>query len=123
PTYQLGGRLWDLRRTMRQAVLDDVVLALNIAQFAQSLPKTIYESCGWRSNAQEADTPDLPRLLRQSSDWRYHHLADQQDDEIAPLHSITSSAIASTPGGMVRPSVLAVLRLITSLYFVGACTG
>ena len=26
-------------------------------------------------------------------------------------------------GGMVRPSALAVLRLITSSYLVGACTG
>jgi len=38
-------------------------------------------------------------------------------------HSITSSARASSAGGTVRPSALAVLRLITSSYLVGACTG
>src|SRR5262245_46530990 len=38
-------------------------------------------------------------------------------------YSITSSARASTDGGTVRPSALAVLRLITSSYLVGACTG
>jgi hypothetical protein len=38
-------------------------------------------------------------------------------------YSITSSAVASNPGGIVRPSVLAVLRLTTSSYLVGACTG
>ena len=38
-------------------------------------------------------------------------------------HSITSSAIASTPGGIVRPSVLAVLRLMTSSNLVGRMTG
>jgi hypothetical protein len=38
-------------------------------------------------------------------------------------YSITSSARASSVGGTVRPSALAVLRLITSSYFVGACTG
>jgi hypothetical protein len=38
-------------------------------------------------------------------------------------YSITSSATASTPDGMVRPSALAVLRLMTSSYFVGVCTG
>jgi len=38
-------------------------------------------------------------------------------------YSITSSARASSVGGMVRPSALAVLRLITSSYLVGACTG
>jgi hypothetical protein len=43
----------------------------------------------------------------------------------APMatHSITSSAIAITPGGMVRPSALAVLRLITSSNLVGWITG
>src|SRR6516165_3808843 len=38
-------------------------------------------------------------------------------------YSITSSARASTEGGIVMPSVLAVLRLITSSYLVGDCTG
>src|SRR6516165_2578554 len=38
-------------------------------------------------------------------------------------HSITSSARASSVGGTSRPSTLAVLRLITSSYFVGTCTG
>jgi hypothetical protein len=38
-------------------------------------------------------------------------------------HSITSSAIASTPGGMVRPSTLTVLRLIKRSNLVGCMTG
>ena len=37
-------------------------------------------------------------------------------------YSTTSSAIASTPGGMVRPSVLAVLRSITNSNLVGCKT-
>ena len=37
-----------------------------------------------------------------------------------PPHSITSSATVSRSGGMVRPSALAVLRLITSANLVGA---
>ena len=37
----------------------------------------------------------------------------------APPYSITSSARASSDGGIVRPSVLAVLRLITSSKAVG----
>jgi ABC transporter substrate binding protein len=53
--------------------------------------------------------------------------ATEQRDELASLqlcgHSITSSARASTVGGSSRPSALAVLRLMTSSYFVGACTG
>src|SRR5262245_3713884 len=39
------------------------------------------------------------------------------------IHSITASAIESTLAGMVRPSALAVLRLIASWYLVGVCTG
>src|SRR6516225_9783362 len=38
-------------------------------------------------------------------------------------YSITSSARESSDGGTVRPSALAVLRLITVSYLVGACTG
>jgi hypothetical protein len=38
-------------------------------------------------------------------------------------YSITSSARASTVAGMSRPSAFAVLRLTTSSYLVGACTG
>ena len=39
------------------------------------------------------------------------------------LYSITSSARARSDGGTLRPSALAVLRLMTSSYLVGACTG
>src|SRR6476620_11625517 len=53
--------------------------------------------------------PDLHRLDRTSFAWR--------------THSITSSAVASSVVGIARPSALAVLRLITSSYLVGACTG
>src|SRR5262245_44220679 len=38
-------------------------------------------------------------------------------------YSITSSARASRDGGAVRPSALAVLRLMTSSNFVGCSTG
>ena len=40
--------------------------------------------------------------------------AAEQRDELAAHHSITSSARASSVGGMSRPSALAVLRLITN---------
>jgi hypothetical protein len=39
------------------------------------------------------------------------------------VYSITSSAIESTPAGIVRPSAFAVLRLMTSSNLVGVCTG
>src|SRR5262249_53492544 len=40
-----------------------------------------------------------------------------------PHHSITSSARASSVGGMVRPSALAVLRLMTNSSLVDCSTG
>src|SRR5262249_40129644 len=49
--------------------------------------------------------------------------AAEQRDEIATLHSITSSASASSLSGIWRPSALAVLRLITNSYLVGSTTG
>src|SRR6478736_10357149 len=56
---------------------------------------------------------DAKRLLQQ-----YLPEAD-----ITSLHSITSSARASSVGEMVRPSALAVLRLTTNSNVFGACTG
>src|SRR6201997_1998472 len=53
--------------------------------------------------------PDFHRLDRTSFAWR--------------THSITSSARPKSIGGTSRPSAFAVLRLITSSYFVGCCTG
>src|SRR5258707_13398859 len=49
--------------------------------------------------------------------------AAEQRDELPPPHSITSSALASRVGGISRPSVFAVLRLITRSNFVGCSTG
>src|SRR5262249_11609799 len=46
----------------------------------------------------------------------------EQRDELAPFHSMTSSARASNIGGTSSPSAFAVLRLIAISYFVGVCT-
>jgi CheY-like chemotaxis protein len=54
---------------------------------------------------------------------RQSHLKVKLDEAAKNLHSITSSAIASTPGGMVSPSALAVFRLMTSSNLVGCKTG
>src|SRR5262245_3482495 len=62
------------------------------------------------------------RLLR-TRHKRPRGRAAEQRDEYAPLHSITSSAMASTPGGIVRPSDLATLRLIISSNLLDCTTG
>jgi len=53
-------------------------------------------------------------LLRSRREWPRRRAAEQRD-ELAPLdHSITLSASASSLSGTVRPSALAVFRLMTS---------
>src|SRR5262249_25651172 len=69
-----------------------------------------------------ADTPHSLGLLR----TRHHRprcCPGKPRDELAPSHSITSSARASSEGGMVSPSALAVLRLITNSNFVACRIG
>ena len=49
--------------------------------------------------------------------------ATKQRDEPTAVHSITSSAMASSEGGIVRPSILAVGWLMTSSNLVDCSTG
>src|SRR5262249_49858115 len=72
---------------------------------------------------QEADAPHALRLLGARRERPRNRRAAEQRDELATLHSITSSARASRVGGTSMPSALAVLTLITSSYLVGFCTG
>ena len=54
---------------------------------------------------------------------RCHCPIRQQQDELAPLHSIVSSASESRLSEILMPSALAVLRLITVSNLVGCSTG
>src|SRR5262249_11449040 len=69
-----------------------------------------------------ADAANSARLLRARRE-RPRCCRAEKRHERAPFHSITSSARASSLLGTARPRALAVLRLITSSNFVGACTG
>src|SRR5262249_56607133 len=95
------------------------------AQFLESLYKR--RKAGGRSGVvgshihQDANSAPPLRLLRARRE-RPRGRAAEQRDENAPLHSITSSASASNLSGIWSPSALAVFRLITNSYFVGACT-
>jgi hypothetical protein len=62
-------------------------------------------------------------LLRAYCERPRRYRAAEQRGELAPFHSITSSASASTVGGKLRPTVFAVLRLITNSNLVGCTTG
>ena len=60
---------------------------------------------------QHADAPYLLALLRARREQPHSRAAEQRDELAAP-HSITSSAATCRVSGTLRPSVLAVLRLI-----------
>src|SRR5262245_47484260 len=62
-------------------------------------------------------------LLRARGERPCDHRCTEKCYELAPVHSITSSAWTSTAGGIVSPSALAVLRLTTSSNLVGCWIG
>src|SRR5215471_7898138 len=62
-------------------------------------------------------------LLRPRRERPRGRAAEQRDNLASPHHSMTSSARARTDDGISSPRALAVLRLTTNSYLVGACTG
>src|SRR5262249_51905688 len=69
-------------------------------------------------------TDPLHSVLRMRRNRPRGRRAAEQRDELAAFHhSITSSASASSLGGMSRPSALAATTLMTNSYFVGISTG
>jgi hypothetical protein len=70
---------------------------------------------------ENADATNLG-LLRVRRE-RPRRRAAEQCDAIAPVHSITSSEMARSEGGTVRPSMRAVVLLMTSSNFVDCSTG
>src|SRR5262245_54777816 len=109
------------------AILDREVASLDPAQ----LPQAVFERDHARlclrvagdKTHQHADPPHLVRLRGYGQRPCGCGAADERDELAPSHHSITSSARASSVGGISRLSAFAVLRLITSSYLVGACTG
>jgi hypothetical protein len=66
---------------------------------------------------------DRHRWLLRARPKRPRSRTAEQRDELAPSHSITSSARASSMGGISSRSALAVLRLIANSNLVGCSTG
>src|SRR5512132_2485193 len=70
-----------------------------------------------RENVEHADAPHALGLLRAHREWPCSRRAAEQRDELAPPHSITSSAATGSLSGTVRPSAFAVLRLMANSNF------
>src|SRR5262249_39021484 len=102
---------------------DGDVFAFDESSVIQALPKGIDSICeaGSEGASEKSDHWHLSLLCARRE--RPCSSAAEKRDELPPPHSITSSARASTVAGMSRPSALAVLRLMTNSYLVGACTG
>jgi hypothetical protein len=108
----------------RIAELDRQVLALDEACLLQALAERGHEvrRVGGRRAAEKADRRHH-RLLRARRERPRRRRAAEQGDELASLHSITSSAATSSLSGTVRPSILAVWALMTSSNLVDCTTG
>ena len=93
------------------------------SQLLQTLMKGCQASLPFRivrgPRAEYPDAAHVLALLRPRRERPRRHRAAEQRDELAPLHSITSSARASSVGGNSIPSALAALRLSTNRNLVG----
>src|SRR5262249_16624593 len=108
-----------------KACLDLDVAALCPSQFLKSLLKRCHSGLSFpivRHCHQQPDPPHPLRLLRARRE-RPRCPAANHRHELAPVHSLTSSAMASSPGGKLTPNTLAVLRLITNSNLVDWMTG
>src|SRR5271169_1874022 len=113
-----------LGASLGPAILDRDGATLDPAEFTQSphkssRPRTIFRSI----SAQEPDGRQLARLLRACSERPSDCRTAGKRDELAPSHSITSSARATTFVGISRPIAFAVFRLITNSNVTGWAKG
>src|SRR5262249_53026461 len=124
-THQASQQCWQaIVLTLQPVVLAPPVPASAVAGFVETFTKRgRIPRVGLGRPVSDKPTHRHRLLLRARRERPRRRTADQSD-ELAPLHhSITSSARASRVAGTSRPSVLAVLRLMTSSNLVGCWTG
>src|SRR5262249_52117434 len=91
--------------------LNDEVAALLVPVFTKALEQRVIKTL--MSVGDKSHPPNFSCLLRARRERPRRGAAEQRDECAARFHSITSSARASTVGGISRPSVFAVVRLMT----------
>src|SRR5262249_12148367 len=99
---------------MQCSLVDVAERAHPIAQAFERRPRLVGENSD--------ETPWLA-LLRARRERPRGSLAAEECDELAPLHSITSSARASSVGRPVRPRARAVGRFIANTNLADCTTG
>src|SRR5262249_20307411 len=108
---------------IRIAELDLNVPAFGVAEGMQTAPESISEWMRRRRRHQHPNPGRFSRLLRARCERPRRRHAAEQRDELAPHHSITSSASESRFSEFLTPRGFAVLRLITVSNLVGWSTG
>jgi len=107
------------------AVFDHHAAALHVTEVTQSLTKGLVQGrAAGQAVRQVADSRGLGRRLGLGDKRARKETAGQRAEEgPARRQWITSSARASTDGGIASPSALAVFMLIVRSYRVGCSTG
>src|SRR5262245_61299674 len=105
--------------------LEPIIAAFHVAQFSHTLRKATEVSLGrgLRAPDETGDQWSLGYCLGKHGEGSQGQTRGERLKEFSPFHSITSSARASSVGSTSMPSALAVFRLTTNSYLVGACTG
>src|SRR5262249_38733531 len=113
-----------IRLIVSPALLDDDIASFDESFLTQPFAEFRHEMRKRRGD-RVAKKPNHrhPPLLRARRERPRRRPAPEQRDELAPLHSITSSVRASSDMGGSSPSALAVLRLMTSSNLVACWTG
>src|SRR5262249_4811105 len=106
---QVGGEARQpIRLIVRPALLDSDVASVDEPFLAQAVAKLCHDRRERRSG-RAAQQPDYRhRRLLCARRERPCCRAAEQRDELAPFHSITSSAATSSLSGTVSPSIVAV---------------
>src|SRR5262249_44133260 len=110
--------------TLRPAILDCDVLSFKVAGAFQALAECARSDCISIGGCavEKSDHRHRPLLRARRERPGDRHPANEPG-ELAPSHSITSAARASSVGGTVRPSVLAVCMLRTNSNLSDCTTG
>src|SRR5215831_2325251 len=105
--------------TVGPSIFDYDVLAFDVTGFVETRPER-GQVLGVRVGRCAVEKPNYRdrRLLRACCEWPRRRAAEQRD-EVASFHSITSSARSRNASGIVRPSALAVVKLMTRSNLVG----
>src|SRR5215470_12292512 len=109
---------------VRPAVFDRYVLVLDVAAVLEALAECAQSVCtGVRRSLFEEPDHRHRRLLRAARERPTSSRAAEKRDEVAALHSITSSARSNIDVGILMPIALAVWRFTASSNVVGCSTG